>query len=422
MVVGSNAHEDTMKEFLLIFFFGFCSAYPYWTNSFKDFMLTKNIMLQDMDDSNSLLPVKRLPRQQPTAFVPQLRTTYSPRVRTTSSPRVRTTPSSPRGRTTPRLHPNALPPPFVYSVCPFGCQCFMRVVQCSDLGLTSVPENIPPDTLMIDLQNNKITEIKENDFKGLKSLYALFLLNNRISKIHPKAFQSTKKLQLVYLSHNRLTQIPSNLPKSLAEFRIHDNKIKKVQKEAFKGMKALHVLEMSANPLESDGIEDGAFEAATIYYIRIAEAKLKSVPKELPNTLLELHLDHNKIENVELEDFMRYKGLYRLGLGYNKIKEVENGSLAHLQHIKEIHLENNKLSKVPVGLGQLKYLQVVYLHDNNIASVGVNDFCPAGSRIKKTFYNGITLYNNPVKHWQIEPSTFRCMGNGQGLHIGNFKK
>ncbi|XP_044540679.1 asporin, partial [Gracilinanus agilis] len=59
----------------------------------------------------------------------------------------------------------------LFPSCPFGCQCYSRVVHCSDLGLTSIPSNIPFDTRMIDLQNNKIKEIKENDFKGLGSLY-----------------------------------------------------------------------------------------------------------------------------------------------------------------------------------------------------------------------------------------------------------
>lgn len=39
------------------------------------------------------------------------------------------------------------------------------------------------------------------------------------------------------------------------------------------------VTEMSANPLDNDGIEPGAFEGLTVYHIRIAEAKLTSVPK-----------------------------------------------------------------------------------------------------------------------------------------------
>jgi len=38
-------------------------------------------------------------------------------------------------------------------------------------GLTEVPKDIPPDTKFLDLQNNRITELKENDFKGLSNLY-----------------------------------------------------------------------------------------------------------------------------------------------------------------------------------------------------------------------------------------------------------
>lgn len=38
-------------------------------------------------------------------------------------------------------------------------------------GLKTVPENIPDDATLLDLQNNKITEIKENDFKNLKGLH-----------------------------------------------------------------------------------------------------------------------------------------------------------------------------------------------------------------------------------------------------------
>lgn len=39
--------------------------------------------------------------------------------------------------------------------------------------------------------------------------------------------------------------------------------------------------EMSANPLDSNGIEPGAFEGLTVFHVRIAEAKLTSIPKGL---------------------------------------------------------------------------------------------------------------------------------------------
>lgn len=78
--------------------------------------------------------------------------------------------------------------PTFSAMCPFGCHCHLRVVQCSDLGLKAVPKEISPDTTLLDLQNNEISELRKDDFKGLQHLYALVLVNNKISKIHEKAF------------------------------------------------------------------------------------------------------------------------------------------------------------------------------------------------------------------------------------------
>lgn len=50
--------------------------------------------------------------------------------------------------------------------------------------------------------------------------------------------------------------------------------------------------------------------------------------------------------------------LCRLGLGFNQIKFVENGSFISTPNIREIHLDNNRLKKVPPGLTSLRYLQV----------------------------------------------------------------
>lgn len=50
--------------------------------------------------------------------------------------------------------------------------------------------------------------------------------------------------------------------------------------------------------------------------------------------------------------------LRRLGLGHNQIRMIENGSLSFLPTLRELHLDNNKLSRVPAGLPDLKLLQV----------------------------------------------------------------
>ncbi|XP_041638593.1 asporin [Cheilinus undulatus] len=306
--------------------------------------------------------------------------------------------------------------------CPAGCRCLPRVVQCSDQGQISVPEKIPDDTVMLDLQNNDITEIKEDDFKGLHKLWGLFLINNKITKIHPKAFKNLPHLRLLYLSYNLLTEIPENLPPNVVELRFHENKISRIQKDAFKGLKKLHVLELGANPLANSGIELGAFNGLSTLYVGMAEAKLTAVPKDLPSSITQLSLDYNKIAKVEIEDFIRYKNLQWLGLGFNQIKYVENGSLASIPNIREVHLDHNRLRKIPPGLNSLRYLQVIYLHGNKISSVGINDFCPINPSAKKNLYTGISLFANPVKYWEIQPATFRCVSGRRGVQLGNFRK
>lgn len=179
---------------------------------------------------------------------------------------------------------------------------------------------------------------------------------------------------------------------------------------------------MGGNPIQNSGFEPGAFKGLKLNYLRVSEAKLTGIPKDLPDSLHELHLDNNQIQAIELEDLRRYKHLYRLGLGFNQIRMIENGSLSYVSNLRELHLENNRLTRVPKGLPDMKYLQVAYLHSNNISQVDVNDFCPQGFGMKRNFYHGISLYGNPVNYWEVQPATFRCVADRLAIQFGNYKK
>ncbi|KAM9468036.1 decorin [Clarias gariepinus] len=308
-------------------------------------------------------------------------------------------------------------------VCPFRCQCHLHVVQCSDLGMKNVPENIPSDTHLLDLQNNKITEIRENDFKGLKGLHALILVNNKITIIHAKALAPLVNLERLYLSKNMLKDIPNNMPKTVQELRIHENQISKIKKASFTGMVNVIVMELGSNPLTSSGVDADAFkDLKRVSYIRIADTNITSIPKGLPTSLSELHLDGNKITKVTVDSLKGLKHLAKLGLSNNEIAVVENGTVAMMPHLRELHLEHNLLTSVPAGLSDHKYIQVIYLHSNKIASVGTEDFCPPSFNTKKAMYSGISLFSNPVSYWEIQPITFRCVFDRSAVQLGNYRK
>lgn len=67
-------------------------------------------------------------------------------------------------------------------------------------------------------------------------IQALILVNNKITIIHAKAFVPLVNLERLYLSKNMLKEIPSNMPKSVQELRIHENQITKIKKASFTGM------------------------------------------------------------------------------------------------------------------------------------------------------------------------------------------
>ncbi|MFY3768084.1 hypothetical protein ACOS82_27215, partial [Escherichia coli] len=97
------------------------------------------------------------------------------------------------------------------------------------------------------------------------------------------------------------------------------------------------------------------------------DTNITAIPQGLPTSISELHLDGNKIAKVDAASLKGMSNLSKLGLSFNSITVVENGSLANVPHLRELHLDNNKLLRVPAGLAQHKYVQVVYLHNNNIS-------------------------------------------------------
>ena len=69
-----------------------------------------------------------------------------------------------------------------------------------------VPEDVPSDTVILDLNGNQLEIIRENDFAGLDFLINLNISYSKVNSIEDKAFSHTKNLNALCKSlHFKMT-------------------------------------------------------------------------------------------------------------------------------------------------------------------------------------------------------------------------
>ena len=92
------------------------------------------------------------------------------------------------------------------------CSCFWKpktrqfLTNCSNAELTSVPDNIPPNTTHLILNNNTFYQLRNNSFEKLVKLQWLDVSNCQIYQIEQFAFLGLKNLQTLSLKDNHLNE------------------------------------------------------------------------------------------------------------------------------------------------------------------------------------------------------------------------
>ncbi|XP_019615123.1 PREDICTED: leucine-rich repeat-containing protein 24-like [Branchiostoma belcheri] len=107
---------------------------------------------------------------------------------------------------------------------------------CSSLGLTSVPQDLPRTISSLDLRSNQITTLSQSDFSRYPRLRTLRLDDNLISTINSHAFSPLTNLINLGLSRNRLTSLGSDMFTGLGnlnELSLNSNQINDIQVGTF---------------------------------------------------------------------------------------------------------------------------------------------------------------------------------------------
>ncbi|XP_019634353.1 PREDICTED: reticulon-4 receptor-like 2 [Branchiostoma belcheri] len=209
------------------------------------------------------------------------------------------------------------------SSCSWSPLCCARC-HCEDRGLTSVPQDLPTNITLLDLEGNNITTLSQSDFSRYRSLTWLDLSSNQISIIHNKTFHNLTSLGGLYLHHNHLTTLSADI---------------------FEGLGNLEWLGLQNNNIHS--IEAGTFNDTTkLSYLFLQNNNIGTITANIFGNLPQLkmlRLSHNDIKTFPVEALsnLNISALSELTLYSNKLETLPPMAYDIMASISTVHIGNN---------------------------------------------------------------------------------
>ncbi|XP_060087096.1 leucine-rich repeat-containing G-protein coupled receptor 6 isoform X1 [Heteronotia binoei] len=239
--------------------------------------------------------------------------------------------------------------------CPPQCHCeedgIMLSVDCSELALTSIPDNLSSFTNYLDLSMNNISELFPGDFHHLRFLEELRLSGNQLSKIPGEAFSGLYNLKILMLQNNQLSRIPAealwDLP-NLQSLRLDANLISVVPDKSFEGLPSLRHLWLDDNALTEIPVK-ALNSLPALQAMTLALNQIWHIPDyafQNLTSLVVLHLHNNQIQSLGMQGFEGLHSLETLDLNYNELVEFPV-AIRTLGQLQELGFHNNNIKAIP---------------------------------------------------------------------------
>ncbi|XP_060629508.2 podocan [Anolis sagrei] len=301
--------------------------------------------------------------------------------------------------------------------CPKKCACSPEgIVDCGGFSLKEFPIDIPELTNHLSLQNNQIEEIFPEELARLSKLETLNLQNNRLTSkgLPEEVFDQLENLNYLYLANNQLTGAPKFLPRTLISADFAANNLTRIYDLTFGQKPNLRSVYLHNNKLEDPGLPENMFNGSDNVEVLIMSSNfLKYVPKNLPRALYKLHLKNNKLEKIPKGAFSELLGLRELYLQNNKLTNegMDNETFWKLSSLEYLDLSSNNLSHIPSGLP--RNIVLLHLEKNAIKTIGKDVL----TQIKNLEY--LLLHNNKMKARGIHPQAFQGLKKLHTVHLYN---
>ncbi|XP_072353065.1 uncharacterized protein [Scyliorhinus torazame] len=303
-------------------------------------------------------------------------------------------------------------------VCPSACQrCSRTLVQCCNLGLTSVPQNFSKTASLIYLSRNNISNITSKDLAGFSRLSTLFLDKNDLVYIHPQAFISLISLYYLQVNNNQIQYFSPGIFRGLSKLRylhLQHNQILYIPVGLFSDLTTLQYLQLEGNSLSmlSGGMFMGLMSLHTLHLANNRISRISNSSFWQLTQLEFLNLQGNCLTWIPSNTFVQLKILKRLILSNNPIKLIHPYSFNGLESLRYLYLNNAKIKAIAKGgFSALKSLIHLAVNNNSIIHVNSDVF-----KILRLGY--LRLDHNNISF--IEPDAFEGMATTlKVLHLAN---
>uniref|UniRef100_A0A3Q2NZK7 Leucine rich repeat containing G protein-coupled receptor 6 n=1 Tax=Fundulus heteroclitus TaxID=8078 RepID=A0A3Q2NZK7_FUNHE len=323
--------------------------------------------------------------------------------------------------------------------CTAPCHCeqdgIFIMVDCSEMGLSSVPAGLSPFTTYLDLSMNNISEIQPRAFHRLHLLSELRLDANLLSRVPAEAFRGVSSLRHLWLDDNSLTEIPvmaldslhslqamtlalnqiTHIPdyaftnlSALVVLHLHNNQIQSMGSRCFEGLESLETLDLNYNDLQEFPVAIRTL--SKLQELGFHNNNIKAIPEKafVGNPQLQtIHFYENPIQFVGKSAFQFLPKLHTLSLnGATQIQEFPD--LKGTTSLEILTLTRAGLSALPLDLcEQLPHLRVLELSYNQIDDLPSFYHCSA--------LQEIGLQHNQIR--RIESSTFQQLTSLRALDL-----
>lgn len=181
--------------------------------------------------------------------------------------------------------------------CPNMCVCKWKSgkqsVECTDKGLITIPEDIDPETQLLDMSGNNLQVLPNKTFvrAALLNLQRIYLKNCHIGQIDDEALDGLSNVVDLDLSMNLLTSVPTSIFRDVPNLRdlsLARNPIQKIDSRAFRFISGLVRLDLSRCKLESIAA-DAFSDVNTLESLKLNGNNLRDLKPKTIEVLNGLH-------------------------------------------------------------------------------------------------------------------------------------